>query len=548
MLPHFEWGLQMNMRLSRIAGWVVSVALLPGFALGDKITLKDGTVLEGTAIKSAEGYWFKSADGNRRQIAAADVESVVKGSGGPAMPAAPGAPAASGSMSIATTKARADRATAPVAAVAIWQEFIDSKPGPDDLKIAKGELEKWQGMQADGSEKIHGRWVGGSERKQILAQAGKLHIEALKLIRQNQTLPAIKKLEEAQQIYPNSFPSAFWLGYLSMLKHDNPAATSYLNQALRLRPGSPETMANLALIQLDKRDPRLLGEGIISLHKAAQSGDCREIAQDLITALAVLPDVQKKSGKMKSVVDDANLLASKYEIHGPLANFLLVPLREHEGAGGDDGSDGKQTPPGSYYSGTGFLISADGLILTNRHVVKGAKTMLVQIGGSEQKSGKIIKIDEEQDLALVQVTVDHPLPFLQLSASPAHLGAECTVMGFPLIDRFGQNLKITRGIVTGTQPLDIGADVMVDAKVNPGNSGGPILDKYGNVLGIVSMKSLATASEDSFGLGISAAQIKKFLEKNKIEIHNGAVGPAALSTEDIVTKTQPATVCILSTH
>ena len=125
-------------------------------------------------------------------------------------------------------------------------------------------------------------------------------------------------------------------------------------------------------------------------------------------------------------------------------------------------------------------------------------------------------------------------------------------MGFPLIDRFGSGVKITRGIVTGTQPMDVGpelrSDLMIDAKVNPGNSGGPILDKYGNVMGIVSMKSLASASEDSFGLGISAAQIRKFLEKNKIVVHNGAAGPMPLSTEDIVAKTQPATVCILSTH
>jgi S1-C subfamily serine protease len=245
------------------------------------------------------------------------------------------------------------------------------------------------------------------------------------------------------------------------------------------------------------------------------------------------------------VVDDANLLASKYDIRGPLTAYMLVPLRDHPGS---EGSDNKEAPPGALYSGTGFVIAPDGLILTNRHVVKGAKTMTVQVGGRKEITGKIVVIDDEQDLALVRVKLDQPLPFLQLSGTPAHLGAECTVMGFPMIDRFGSGVKITRGIVTGTQALDIGSDVMVDAKVNPGNSGGPILDKFGNVMGIVSMKSLASASEDSFGLGISAAQIKRFLDKNKVVIQLAPAGTTTLSTEDVVAKTQPATVCILSTH
>jgi serine protease Do len=209
--------------------------------------------------------------------------------------------------------------------------------------------------------------------------------------------------------------------------------------------------------------------------------------------------------------------------------------------------------PGMYYSGTGFVISADGYILTNRHVVKGAKTLRVELPGRGEKSAEVIKIDDEQDLALIKVKVANPLPFVSLSpANSPNEGAEVTVMGFPMIDRFGPGVKITRGIVTSNSKSDdhpgYEYDVMVDAKVNPGNSGGPMLDKYGNVMAVVSMKTLSTEHADSFGLGISAGQVRKFLKKCAVNVPVGLTGTTALSTEDVVTKVKPATVCILSTR
>jgi hypothetical protein len=132
-------------------------------------------------------------------------------------------------------------------------------------------------------------------------------------------------------------------------------------------------------------------------------------------------------------------------------------------------------------------------------------------------------------------------------------GAACTVMGYPLIDRLGASIKVTRGVVSSASSrFAEGPDVVVDAKVNPGNSGGPILDKHGDVMAIVSMKTLSTASEDTYGLGISAGRIRKFLAKNKVELpkHAPAAGAEAqvLDTEEIAAKVKPAAVCILSTR
>ncbi len=95
-------------------------------------------------------------------------------------------------------------------------------------------------------------------------------------------------------------------------------------------------------------------------------------------------------------------------------------------------------------------------------------------------------------------------------------------MGFPMIDQLGADLKITRGIVSSSaQDQGNGADVLTDAKVNPGNSGGPIIDKFGNVMAIVCMKSLTTGEYDSYGIGISAGHIREFLGRNHVIVQAG---------------------------
>ena len=529
----------------------VFVLIATALAMADKITLKDGTVIQGTAIKSGSTYWVKTADGKRRQIEESDIASIDRGTGGSSPSssggAASGMPAASGS--IEATRSRAEQSTTPVAGVNIWQQYVDSNPAPDDLKVAKGELEKWKTLEATHAEKIRGRWVGGDELKSLLREWKGLHEEGIRLMASHQTLAAMKKFEEAQQKYPNSFPDCFWLGFLS-LGADNQKATSYFNQALRLRPNSPETLANLAVIQLlQKKDVRELGDGVMGLYKAAQNGDTPEIAQNLVTALTYLPEVQKKSDRIKPAVEAANILSAKYNIHGPQHNLYYIPLRDTSPTKTEE----EKSLPGMYYSGTGFIISPDGYILTNRHVVKGAKTLRVELNGLGEKSGEIIKIDDEQDLALIKVKAPSALPFVSLMpADSPNEGAEVTVMGFPMIDRFGPGVKITRGIVTSNTRSDdhpgYEYDVMVDAKVNPGNSGGPMLDKYGNVMAIVSLKTIANEHADSFGLGISAGQIRKFLKKCAINVPVGLKGTTPLSTEDVVTKVKPATVCILSTR
>jgi len=158
-------------------------------------------------------------------------------------------------------------------------------------------------------------------------------------------------------------------------------------------------------------------------------------------------------------------------------------------------------------------------------------------------------MDEILDLALIRIKpkADEKLPFLRFIPTdrPAD-GAECTVMGYPMIDRLGQAIKITRGIVSSASGE--GDHVLIDAKVNPGNSGGPILDRFGNVMAVVCMKSYASATEESYGIGIQAGKARAFMQKHGIEASIGQDAADSLTTEQIAALVKPATVCILATH
>ncbi|HXE51688.1 MAG TPA: tetratricopeptide repeat protein, partial [Tepidisphaeraceae bacterium] len=298
------------------ASWCCLVAAvvlgIAAFVSADKVTLKDGTVLEGTALKEPNGYWFKGVDGQRRHLTDDEVASVEKG---PVTSSSGGATPHHYAGSLASTKARAEDCDTPVAGVAIWQEYIDSKPTGDDLKVAQEELAKWKKLQSDNAEKIKGRWVGGQEREDIIQKYRQLETEGVRLIRQHQTIEALKKLQEAQRVYPNSFTACFWLGYLAMLQDNDSQAVNYFNQALRLHPNSPEALANLGVVQWHKRQ---FQDAIMTIYKAAQNGDNKEIAQDLVNAIAVLPPYLQRTTKLQPVIEASRLLAVKYGIGGPV--------------------------------------------------------------------------------------------------------------------------------------------------------------------------------------------------------------------------------------
>lgn len=156
-------------------------------------------------------------------------------------------------------------------------------------------------------------------------------------------------------------------------------------------------------------------------------------------------------------------------------------------------NDYSQSQPSS---GTGFAISSNGIIVTNYHVIDGAKTIKIRgINSDFNKTykAKVIVSDKNNDLALIQIddygfTSLSPIPYT-IKTGLAGVGENIFVLGYPLRATMGDEIKLTNGIVssrTGFQG-DI-TSYQISAPVQPGNSGGPLFDSQGNLIGIINAK------------------------------------------------------------
>lgn len=165
---------------------------------------------------------------------------------------------------------------------------------------------------------------------------------------------------------------------------------------------------------------------------------------------------------------------------------------------------------------TAFIVSPDGYLLTCAHCVQGARKVSVTFNGTEEPA-EIIDTDYENDLALLKIDGDN-LPAITLGKShPVELAQDVRVIGYPLSDVLGSSVKITRGSIAGF----VGGDVenrpfQVDAAVNPGNSGGPLLDETGAAIGVVNAK-LEGQDVAKVGFAIPIKLACKMLDKHAVK-------------------------------
>lgn len=163
-------------------------------------------------------------------------------------------------------------------------------------------------------------------------------------------------------------------------------------------------------------------------------------------------------------------------------------------------------------TGTGFFVHPDGLIMTCAHVVDGATNVKVRTG-EEVRVAKVIAVDHELDLALLRVDARN-MPYLNVALRESYdQGTQIRVFGFPLTELLGDSLKITNGFITGFS--NGGSGIQIDASVNPGNSGGPVVDDRGNVVGVAS-QLLAAEGISSVGLAVGSGKISAFLKRCKM--------------------------------
>jgi S1-C subfamily serine protease len=181
-------------------------------------------------------------------------------------------------------------------------------------------------------------------------------------------------------------------------------------------------------------------------------------------------------------------------------------------------------------TGSGFLIDNEGHILTNAHVVQGAKSVDVQLGDGDTQQAQIVGIDPSSDIALLKVDNTEGVNPLPLGDSTkVQVGDPVVAIGNP----FALDRTVTSGIVSALQRqiqapngFSISNVIQTDAAINPGNSGGPLIDGAGQVIGINSQ--IESQSGGNVGIGFAvpiktAADVVSQLE-NGGEVHQAYLG------------------------
>jgi Tol biopolymer transport system component len=162
-------------------------------------------------------------------------------------------------------------------------------------------------------------------------------------------------------------------------------------------------------------------------------------------------------------------------------------------------------------AGSGFLISADGLILTNNHVVSDAEEITVYLEDGTSYEATVEGRDLVRDLALIKIDADG-LPYLEIGEPiEVELGQQVMVLGYPL---GGDNITVTSGLISAVD-FDCGRNItwlQTDSAINPGNSGGPMLNMQGQVVGVVSAKMVGLAVE-GIGFAISSTTVNVYLPR-----------------------------------
>jgi S1-C subfamily serine protease len=140
--------------------------------------------------------------------------------------------------------------------------------------------------------------------------------------------------------------------------------------------------------------------------------------------------------------------------------------------------------------GSGFLISRDGYVLTNQHVVGDARTVNVKFLTGREVVGEVVRTHRTRDVALVKLAQDVYASLPLATSADVRPGTEVFAIGTPLAERMGQS--VTRGVVSGFREEYGERFIQSDVTVHPGNSGGPLLTSDGRVVGIAA-QGLSTA-------------------------------------------------------
>ena len=165
--------------------------------------------------------------------------------------------------------------------------------------------------------------------------------------------------------------------------------------------------------------------------------------------------------------------------------------------------------------GSGFFVTRAGHLVTNYHVIEGCNAVKINISGNEIRAD-VIAVDKTNDLAILKVEIK-PSKVFPVSNEDVSLLQDVIVAGFPLGKQVSSAIKIHKGSITALAGFgDNYSNFQTDATINQGNSGGPIMNQKGNVVG-VAVQLIAAEHAQNIFFGIKSSTLKTFAKANNIK-------------------------------
>ncbi|MCA9033978.1 MAG: trypsin-like peptidase domain-containing protein [Planctomycetaceae bacterium] len=252
------------------------------------------------------------------------------------------------------------------------------------------------------------------------------------------------------------------------------------------------------------------------------------------------------AGAVAAVVDNRRLIY-KWKVGDEHIYAVSIKAGDGNGSVRVNGSctykvTGDANAPDDEGSGTGFAVTANGYIATCAHVIEGAKKIDVQLNG-QTWPGIVVAVNPKTDVAIIKVNASGLIPVQFQDSDRVQLAESVRVIGFPLSDVLGTDVKITTGTVAGIiMDPEHGQRIQVDAPINPGNSGGPVVNDAGEVIGVASAK-LAGSSVTAVGFAAPANELRKLMAANQIPASTVNRGPS-LAGPAVFQKVRPS-VCYI---
>lgn len=197
-------------------------------------------------------------------------------------------------------------------------------------------------------------------------------------------------------------------------------------------------------------------------------------------------------------------------------------------------------PEDKISTGSGFFVDGQGRFITNNHVIDACKDVIVKTPDGQIRKASVKATDAANDMALIQVSGAEGHKFAQLRLG-ARLGEDIATFGYPHLDMLANTGNFTLGNVTALAGInDDSRFYQISAPVQSGNSGGPVLDKFGNVAGVVQSKlnvlKVAIASGDfpqNINFAIKGVILAAFLESNGVSVTPGSITGSKLDAPDL---------------